>query len=101
MSETPSTVPHSEPSSGKSAVPRISATKAHRLRCFDCVCGNRAEIRACSSTQCRSWIFRLGYPYSKKQEGNPFLDKSLFVGLENMSATEFIKHIKSLNINSK
>ncbi len=39
---------------------RISRSKAIRLKCIDCCCGNMAEVRRCPSTNCPLWRFRMG-----------------------------------------
>jgi hypothetical protein len=42
--------------------------KAIRAKCLDCCCGNAAEVRKCTATDCPLWPFRLG--------SNPFRKKS-------------------------
>src|SRR6476469_10033616 len=43
--------------------------KAIRERCFDCCCGNAAEVRKCVAIDCPSWPFRMGTnPFRKKRE---------------------------------
>lgn len=39
---------------------RISRSKAIRLKCIDCCCGNMAEVRRCPSINCPLWRFRMG-----------------------------------------
>lgn len=39
---------------------RITRSKAIRLKCLDCCCGNTAEVRRCQSTECPLWRFRMG-----------------------------------------
>lgn len=40
---------------------RISRSKAIRLKCIDCCCGNMAEVRKCPATSCPLWRYRMGY----------------------------------------
>ena len=45
---------------------RISATKAIRLKCLDCCCGNPNEVRLCTIPNCPLYPFRFGKdPYRK------------------------------------
>lgn len=39
---------------------RISRSKAIRLKCIDCCCGNMAEVRKCPATNCPLWRYRMG-----------------------------------------
>lgn len=39
---------------------RISRSKAIRMKCIDCCCGNMAEVRKCPTTHCPLWRFRMG-----------------------------------------
>lgn len=39
---------------------RISRSKAIRLKCLDCCCGNMAEVRKCEITTCSLWRYRMG-----------------------------------------
>ena len=39
---------------------RISRSKAIRLKCIDCCCGNMAEVRRCPAEQCPLWRYRMG-----------------------------------------
>ena len=39
---------------------RVSRSKAIRLKCIDCCCGNMAEVRRCPSTSCPLWRYRMG-----------------------------------------
>jgi hypothetical protein len=41
--------------------------KAIRAKCLDCCCGNAAEVRKCTATDCALWPFRLGSdPFRKR-----------------------------------
>ena len=40
---------------------RITRTKAIRLKCLDCTCGQQAEVRKCPATHCPLWRYRMGY----------------------------------------
>lgn len=40
---------------------RVSRSKAIRLKCIDCCCGNMAEVRNCPSTNCPLWRYRMGH----------------------------------------
>ena len=40
---------------------RVSRSKAIRLKCIDCCCGNMAEVRRCPATNCPLWRYRMGY----------------------------------------
>lgn len=39
---------------------RITRGKAIRLKCLDCCCGNSAEVRRCTATNCPLWRYRMG-----------------------------------------
>lgn len=39
---------------------RISRSKAIRLKCLDCCCGQSAEVRRCPATECPLWRYRMG-----------------------------------------
>lgn len=39
---------------------RLSRSKAIRLKCIDCCCGNMAEVRRCPATSCPLWRYRMG-----------------------------------------
>lgn len=39
---------------------RVSRSKAIRLKCIDCCCGNMAEVRNCPATNCPLWRYRMG-----------------------------------------
>ena len=39
---------------------RVSRSKAIRLKCLDCTCGQSAEVRKCELTDCPLWRFRMG-----------------------------------------
>lgn len=39
---------------------RVSRSKAIRLKCIDCCCGNMAEVRKCPAVECPLWRFRMG-----------------------------------------
>lgn len=39
---------------------RISRSKAIRLKCLDCCCGQSAEVRKCPATECPLWRYRMG-----------------------------------------
>ena len=39
---------------------RIGRSKAIRLKCIDCCCGNTAEVRKCPAEKCPLWRFRMG-----------------------------------------
>jgi len=46
---------------------RRSPTKAMRAFCVDCMGGNRAEVRRCSSVGCALWPYRMGRnPFSNR-----------------------------------
>ena len=40
---------------------RISRSKAIRLKCIDCCCGNMAEVRKCPAISCPLWRYRMGH----------------------------------------
>lgn len=40
---------------------RIGRSKAIRLKCVDCCCGNTAEVRKCPVTDCPLWRYRMGH----------------------------------------
>ena len=39
---------------------KITRTKAIRLKCLDCMCGNPHEVRKCPITDCPLYPFRFG-----------------------------------------
>lgn len=39
---------------------RVSRSKAIRLKCIDCCCGNMAEVRKCPAESCPLWRYRMG-----------------------------------------
>ena len=39
---------------------RICRSKAIRIKCLDCCCGNMAEVRKCPATNCSLWRYRMG-----------------------------------------
>ena len=39
---------------------RVSRSKAIRLKCLDCCCGQSAEVRRCPVTDCPLWRYRMG-----------------------------------------
>ena len=39
---------------------RVSRSKAIRLKCLDCCCGQSAEVRRCPATECALWRYRMG-----------------------------------------
>ena len=39
---------------------RVSRSKAIRLKCIDCCCGNMSEVRKCPATSCPLWRYRMG-----------------------------------------
>ena len=40
---------------------RFSRSRAIRLKCIDCCCGNMAEVRRCTATNCLLWRYRMGH----------------------------------------
>ena len=38
----------------------MSRSKAIRLKCLDCCCGQAAEVRKCQAVDCPLWRFRMG-----------------------------------------
>ena len=39
---------------------RVSRSKAIRLKCLDCCCGQSVEVRKCPLTDCPLWRYRMG-----------------------------------------
>lgn len=39
---------------------RVGRSKAIRLKCIDCCCGNMAEVRKCPAINCPLWRYRMG-----------------------------------------
>ena len=39
---------------------RIGRSKAIRLKCIDCCCGNMTEVRKCPAENCPLWRYRMG-----------------------------------------
>lgn len=40
---------------------RLSRSKAIRMKCIDCCCGNMAEVRRCPAINCPLWRYRMGH----------------------------------------
>lgn len=51
---------------------RVSRSKAIRMKCLDCCCGNMAEVRKCTTTSCPLWRYRMGKEI--KSENNEHTD---------------------------
>lgn len=52
---------------------RITRSRAIRLKCLDCCCGNSAEVRRCELTKCPLWRYRMGSEskaYTAQKQGN-------------------------------
>ncbi len=74
---------------------QLTPMKAIRLKCLDCCCEQKQEVRACPVLKCSLWKFRLGlHPFTDKNRANPFLEPSNFIGLEGKSAVETIKEVE-------
>ena len=48
---------------------RVSRSKAIRLKCIDCCCGNMAEVRKCPAENCHLWRYRMGKEIKDSDEG--------------------------------
>lgn len=51
---------------------RVSRSKAIRLKCLDCCCGQAAEVRKCPAESCPLWRYRMGREI--KDENTSFSD---------------------------
>lgn len=51
---------------------RVSRSKAIRLKCLDCTCGQAAEVRKCPAENCPLWRYRMGREI--KDENTSFSD---------------------------
>lgn len=40
---------------------RVTRSKAIRLKCLDCCCGQYTEVKLCPCKDCPLWCYRLGY----------------------------------------
>lgn len=40
---------------------RITRSRAIRLKCLDCCCGQSSEVRFCPSKECPLWRYRMGH----------------------------------------
>ena len=55
---------------------RVTRSKAIRLKCIDCMCGQLNEVKLCPCKNCPLWNYRLGYEvddegnYTPKRKGN-------------------------------
>lgn len=64
---------------------RLSRTKAIRMKCLDCCCGQQAEVRKCPATNCPLWRYRMGREENdelklireKRQKSDEILDEDL------------------------
>ena len=63
---------------------RVSRSKAIRLKCLDCCCGQAAEVRKCPATLCPLWRFRMGREVKDDtcEEIDEFSDENLDEDLE-------------------
>lgn len=63
---------------------RVSRSKAIRLKCLDCCCGQAAEVRKCPATSCPLWRFRMGREIKDEtfEEIDEFYDENLDEDLE-------------------
>lgn len=52
---------------------RVSRSKAIRLKCLDCCCGQPSEVRKCPAVDCPLWRFRMGREV--KDENSEFSDE--------------------------
>jgi hypothetical protein len=59
---------------------RVSRSKAIRLKCIDCCCGNMTEVRKCPAESCPLWRFRMGREI--REENSEFSDEILDEDLE-------------------
>jgi hypothetical protein len=59
---------------------RISRSKAIRLKCLDCCCGQPSEVRKCLAENCPLWRFRMGREI--REENTSFSDEILDEDLE-------------------
>lgn len=59
---------------------RVSRSKAIRLKCLDCCCGQPSEVRKCPAVDCPLWRFRMGREV--KDENSEFSDENLDEDLE-------------------
>ena len=51
---------------------RGTVLSAIRMKCLDCCCGSKKEIRECQIKSCSLWAFRMGKnPFRKKRSGPP------------------------------
>lgn len=48
---------------------RLTRAKAIRAKCLDCMCNQRAEVRACTTKTCPLWIYRMGYEINPETGG--------------------------------
>lgn len=63
---------------------RVSRSKAIRLKCLDCCCGQAAEVRKCPAIDCPLWRFRMGREVKDDtfEENTSFSDENLDEDLE-------------------
>lgn len=52
---------------------RVSRSKAIRLKCLDCCCGQPSEVRRCPAENCPLWRYRMGREI--KGENDEFSDE--------------------------
>lgn len=72
----------------------LNKLKSIRAKCLDCCCDSFIQVKACSSTDCPLWFWRLGInPTTEKHKNNPFLNPENFKDCKNIPADEFIKRI--------
>ena len=50
---------------------RVSRSKAIRLKCIDCCCGQSAEVRKCPAIDCPLWRYRMGREIRESTQNNP------------------------------
>lgn len=63
---------------------RVSRSKAIRLKCLDCCCGQPSEVRKCPAVDCPLWRFRMGREVKDEscEENLSFSDEILDEDLE-------------------
>ena len=73
---------------------RITRSKAIKLKCLDCCCGQAKEVRLCPSQDCPLWNYRFGYEVDS--EGKRIARRK---GAKNAFQNDKTEHICTKNSN--
>lgn len=70
---------------------RVPRSKAIRLKCLDCCCGQSNEVQMCPCKDCPLWRYRFGYEID--ENGNRVKSKEL-TEEQKKAAAERLKKVR-------